>query len=148
MGALRLSQDWVRFLIAPELVALPFVQALTTRLGGLPARAENASRLLKTGHRVVCCADARASIAAAVELGVPIVPVTLRGAAWAHSERRGACKTRVDEGDGATVSVRSVLSELGFFALPLHWSMRFDLPIETHGVLPETIFEKLRAPSE
>lgn len=138
--------DWVRFLIAPQWAPLPFVQAFATRLGGLPACLATAQRLLQKQHRVVCSRAAQPVLEAALELGVPIVPVALQSAplaSWAASlpTQKSVIDTSVQAGE--ELSLFAVLRALGFLALPMHWSLHFEQPIETRAASRAAIREAL-----
>ena len=92
-----------RFLVADWLITLPFAQPFLARLGGVRACRENADRLLRTGHSVVAFPEGAKGAAkvfreryqlkrfgrggvirAALENGVPLVPVGVVGAEEAH----------------------------------------------------------------
>jgi 1-acyl-sn-glycerol-3-phosphate acyltransferase len=92
-----------RFLVADWLITLPFAQPFLARLGGVRACRENADRLLRKGHSVIAFPEGVKGagkvfaeryalkrfgrggvIRAAVENGVPLVPVGIVGAEEAH----------------------------------------------------------------
>jgi 1-acyl-sn-glycerol-3-phosphate acyltransferase len=92
-----------RFLVADWLITLPFVQPYLARLGGVRACRENADRLLRKGHSVIAFPEGVKGAAkvfreryrlkrfgrggvvrAALENGVPLVPVGIVGAEEVH----------------------------------------------------------------
>ena len=93
----------VRYLVADWLITLPFVQPFLARLGGVRACRENADRLLRSGRSVVAFPEGVKGAAktfreryrlkrfgrggvvrAAIENGVPLVPVGIVGPEEAH----------------------------------------------------------------
>ena len=92
-----------RFMVADWLITLPFVQSYLARIGGVRACRENADRLLRTGRSVVAFPEGAKGAAkvfreryrlkrfgrggivrAALDNGVPLVPVGIVGAEEAH----------------------------------------------------------------
>jgi 1-acyl-sn-glycerol-3-phosphate acyltransferase len=92
-----------RFMVADWLITLPFVQPYLARLGGVRACRENTDRLLRTGRSVLAFPEGAKGAAktfgeryrlkrfgrggvvrAAIENGVPLVPVGIVGAEEAH----------------------------------------------------------------
>ncbi len=92
-----------RFLVADWLITLPFVQSTLARWGGLRACRENADGLLRSGHSVIAFPEGEkgaakvfrlryqmqrfgrgGAVRAAIENGVPLVPVGLVGPEEAH----------------------------------------------------------------
>lgn len=137
--------NWVRFLMAPQWVALPFVQAFATRLGGLSAGFANAQRLLSRGHRIVCSCDEHSALEAAIDLGVPIIPVELRAPLFARpSAPRDDAASR-ETTPTENIALWMTLRELGLFALPIHWSLHFHSPIVTRDLSRDVVFKKLHA---
>ena len=92
-----------RFLVADWLITLPFVQPYLARLGGVRACRENAERLLRAGRSVVAFPEGAKGatkvfreryrvqrfgrggvVRLAIEVGVPVVPVSVIGAEEVH----------------------------------------------------------------
>lgn len=103
LGKGRPVAERPRFLVADWLITLPFVQPALARVGGVRACRENADRLLRTGHSIVAFPEGAKGAAkvfreryrlqrfgrggvvrAAIEAGVPLIPVGVVGAEEAH----------------------------------------------------------------
>jgi 1-acyl-sn-glycerol-3-phosphate acyltransferase len=99
----RAGLERPRFLVADWLITLPFVQPALARWGGLRACRENADGLLRSGHSVIAFPEGEkgaakvfrlryqmqrfgrgGAVRAAIENGVPLVPVGLVGPEEAH----------------------------------------------------------------
>jgi 1-acyl-sn-glycerol-3-phosphate acyltransferase len=141
-----------RFLVADWLITLPFVQPYLARLGGVRACRENADRLLRTGRSVVAFPEGQKGAAklfreryrlkrfgrggvvrAALQVGVPMVPVAVIGAEEAHPVLFKV-ETLARSMGLSFLPVTPTfphLGPLGLIPLPSKWSIRFGTPIET-----------------
>lgn len=144
-----------RFLAADWLVTLPFVQPMLARLGGVRACRENTDRLLRRGKSVLAFPEGEkgaakdfrrryelqrfgrgGAVRAALECGVPLVPVGIVGAEEVHPI---LYKSRVA---GRATGLPFVpitptfplLGPLGLLPLPAKWSIEIGQPLELAGV--------------
>ena len=139
-----------RPMLADWLVTLPFVQAFVARMGGVRACRENADRLLRTGRSVIAFPEGAKGatktfreryrlkrfgrggvVRAAIENGVPIVPVGLVGPEEAHPVMFKS--HRVARGVGLpflpVTPTFPLLGPLGAVPLPTKWVMVFGEPM-------------------
>ncbi|MBW2230370.1 MAG: acyltransferase family protein [Deltaproteobacteria bacterium] len=140
-----------RFMVADWLITLPFVQPFLARYGGVRACRENADRLLRTGRSVVAFPEgvkgAAKSFAeryrlkrfgrggvvrAAIENGVPLVPVGIVGAEEAHPVLfKSYLPARLLGLPFIPVTPTfPLLGPLGFLPLPTKWVVVFGEPVE------------------
>ncbi|MCH2184580.1 acyltransferase family protein [Myxococcota bacterium] len=139
-----------RPMLADWLVTLPFVQAFAARMGGVRACRENADRLLRTGRSVIAFPEGAKGatktfreryrlkrfgrggvVRAAIENGVPIVPVGLVGPEEAHpvlfKSHRAA--RWVGLPFLPVTPTFPLLGPLGAIPLPTKWVMVFGEPM-------------------
>lgn len=143
-----------RFLVADWLVTLPFVQPALARYGGVRACRENADDLLRSGRSVVAFPEGEkgaakvfrlryqmqrfgrgGAVRAAIENGVPLVPVGLVGPEEAHPI---LFKTRLPARllGLPFVPVTPTFpfaGPLGLLPLPSKWVVEFGAPLELEG---------------
>jgi len=144
-----------RFLVADWLVTLPFAQPMLARLGGVRACRENTDRLLRRGKSVLAFPEGEkgaakdfrrryqlqrfgrgGAVRAALECGVPLVPVGIVGAEEAHPI---LYKSRV-AGRAAGLPFVPItptfpmLGPLGLLPLPAKWSIEIGEPLDLAGV--------------
>ncbi len=158
------SGERPRFTVADWLVSLPFVQPRLARLGGVRACRENVDRLLAAG-RSVCVFPEGAKgaaktyrdryrlqrfgrggvIRAALECGVPLVPVGVVGAEETNPILWKATRP------GRALGVRFVpvtptfplLGPLGVVPLPSQWVLRFGAPLELDALPADAARDEL-----
>ena len=139
-----------RHMLADWLMTLPFVQSFVTRMGGVRACRENADRLLRTGRSVIAFPEGAKGatktfreryrlkrfgrggvVRAAIENGVPIVPVGLVGPEEAHPVMFKS--HRVARAVGLPflpiTPTFPFLGPLGAVPLPTKWVMVFGEPM-------------------
>ncbi len=153
-----------RFLVADWLITLPFVQPFLARVGGVRACRENADRLLRTGRSVVAFPEGLKGAAkvfrqryrlkrfgrggvvrAAIEVGVPLVPVAVIGAEEAHPVlfKMETLARSVGASFIPVTPTFPLLGPLGLLPLPSKWSIRFGTPIETEHLGAKTARDEL-----
>lgn len=153
-----------RFLVADWLITLPFMQPYLARLGGVRACRENADRLLRTGRSVVAFPEGQKGAAklfreryrlkrfgrggvvrAALEVGVPMVPVAVIGAEEAHPVlfKVETLARSVGLSFLPVTPTFPLLGPLGLIPLPSKWSIRFGSPIETAHFGPRAAQDEL-----
>jgi 1-acyl-sn-glycerol-3-phosphate acyltransferase len=140
-----------RFLVADWLVTLPFAQPLLARLGGVRACRENTDRLLRRGKSVLAFPEGEkgaakdfqhryqlqrfgrgGAVRAALECGVPLIPVGIVGAEETHPV---LFKSRL-AGRATGLPFLPVtptfplLGPLGLLPLPAKWSIEIGEPLE------------------
>jgi len=163
---LRERPRWprTRFLVADWLVTLPFAQPLLARLGGVRACRENTDRLLRRGRPVLAFPEGEkgaakdfrqryqlqrfgrgGAVKAALECGVPLVPVGIVGAEEAHpilyKSRLAGRATGLP-----FVPVTPTFPALGPFGLlplPAKWSIEIGEPLDLSGVDPSAAQDEL-----
>jgi 1-acyl-sn-glycerol-3-phosphate acyltransferase len=149
----RELSDWprVRFLVADWLITLPFAQPWLARLGGVRACRENTDRLLRRGRSVLAfpegvkgaAKDFRqryrlqrfgrgGAVRAALECGVPLVPVGIVGAEEIHpilfkSQLAGRATGLPFVPVTPTFPA---LGPAGLLPLPAKWSIEIGEPLE------------------
>jgi 1-acyl-sn-glycerol-3-phosphate acyltransferase len=153
-----------RFLVADWLITLPFVQPYLARLGGVRACRENADRLLRTGRSVVAFPEGLKGagkvfrhryrlqrfgrggvVRVAIEVGVPMVPVSVIGAEEAHPvlfKTETVARTLGLSFIPVTPTF-PLLGPVGLLPLPSKWSIRFGSPIETEHLGTEAARDEL-----
>jgi 1-acyl-sn-glycerol-3-phosphate acyltransferase len=153
-----------RFLIADWLITLPFAQPYLARVGGVRACRENADRLLRTGRSVVAFPEGLKGagkvfrqryrlkrfgrggvVRVAIEVGVPMVPVSVIGAEEAHP-MLFKMETLARSAGLSFIPVTPtfpLLGPLGLLPLPSKWSIRFGTPIETGHLGAESARDEL-----
>ena len=140
-----------RFMVADWLITLPFVQPYLARLGGVRACRENADRLLRKGLPVVAFPEGVKGAAksfreryrlkrfgrggvvrAAIENGVPLVPVGIVGAEEAHPILfKTHFPARMLGLPFIPVTPTfPALGPLGLLPLPTKWVVSFGEPID------------------
>lgn len=144
-----------RFLVADWLVTLPFAQPLLARFGGVRACRENTDRLLRRGRSVLAFPEGEkgaakdfrrryqlqrfgrgGAVRAALECGVPLVPVGIVGAEETHPI---LFKSRL-AGRATGLPFLPVtptfplLGPLGLLPLPAKWSIEIGEPLELVGI--------------
>ncbi len=153
-----------RFMVADWLITLPFVQPYLARLGGVRACRENADRLLRTGRSVVAFPEGLKGagkvfrqryrlkrfgrggvVRAALEVGVPLVPVAVIGAEEAHPVlfKMETLARSVGVSFIPVTPTFPLLGPLGLLPLPSKWSIRFGTPIETEHLGAEAAGDAL-----
>jgi 1-acyl-sn-glycerol-3-phosphate acyltransferase len=146
-----------RFMVADWLITLPFVQPYLARLGGVRACRENTDRLLRTGRSVLAFPEGVKGAAksfreryqlkrfgrggvvrAALENGVPLVPVGIVGAEEAHPVLfKSRLPARILGLPFIPVTPTfPFLGPLGALPLPSKWVVLIGEPIDltTHAV--------------
>ena len=144
------SHDRPRFLVADWLITLPFMQPTLARLGGVRACRENADRLLRTGRSVIAFPEGVKGAAkvfgeryqlkrfgrggvvrAALEGGVPLVPVGLVGPEEAHPIlfKSHTLARPVGLPFIPVTPTFPWLGPLGLLPLPAKWVVNFGEPI-------------------
>jgi 1-acyl-sn-glycerol-3-phosphate acyltransferase len=153
-----------RFLVADWLITLPFVQPYLARVGGVRACRENADRLLRTGRSVVAFPEGLKGagkvfrqryrlkrfgrggvVRVAIEVGVPMVPVSVIGAEEAHPVlfRMETLARSVGLSFIPVTPTFPMLGPLGLVPLPSKWSIRFGTPIETEHLGAQSARDEL-----
>lgn len=153
-----------RFLVADWLITLPFMQAFLAQVGGVRACRENADRLLRTGRSVVAFPEGMKGagkvfrqryrlkrfgrggvVRAAIEVGVPMVPVAVIGAEEAHPVlfKMETLARSVGVSFIPVTPTFPLLGPLGLLPLPSKWSIRFGTPIETEHLGAKTAQDEL-----
>jgi len=148
-----------RHMVADWLVTLPFVQPFLARLGGVRACRENADRLLRTGRSVIAFPEGAKGatktfreryrlkrfgrggvVRAAVENGVPLVPVGIVGAEEAHPVLfKSHWPARALGLPFLPVTPTfPLLGPLGLLPLPSHWVVVIGEPIALPTPLDDT----------
>lgn len=144
-----------RFLVADWLVTLPFAQPALARIGGVRACRENADRLLRTGRRVIAFPEGVKGAAkvfreryrvkrfgrggvvrAAIDGGVPLVPVGIVGAEEAHPVLFKAHRAARMVGLPflPVTPTFPLLGPAGLLPLPTKWLIKVGEPIDVAGV--------------
>lgn len=139
-----------RFLVADWLITLPFVQPYLARLGGVRACRENADRLLRSGRSVIAFPEGAKGAAkvfgnryrlqrfgrggvvrAAIEDGVPLVPVAVVGAEEAHPIlfKSHTIARSIGLPFIPVTPTFPLLGPLGLLPLPTKWVVNFGQPI-------------------
>jgi 1-acyl-sn-glycerol-3-phosphate acyltransferase len=140
-----------RHMVADWLVTLPFVQPFLARVGGVRACRENADRLLRTGRSVIAFPEGGKGatktfreryrlkrfgrggvVRAAIETGVPIVPVGIVGAEEAHPVLFKAWRPARSLGLPflPVTPTFPLLGPLGLLPLPTKWVIVIGDPID------------------
>lgn len=143
--------DRPRFLVADWLITLPFVQSSLARYGGVRACRENADGLLRSGRSVVAFPEGErgaakvfrlryqlqrfgrgGAVRAAIDNGVPLVPVGLVGPEEAHPI---LFKARLPARPFGLPFVPitptfPMAGPLGVLPLPTKWIVRFGEPVD------------------
>ena len=140
-----------RFMLADALVTQPFLQPWLARLGGVRACWENADRLLRTGHSVIAFPEGDAGAAktfrdryrlerfapdgtlrAAIEQGVPMLPVGIVGAEEVHPLLAKLPPPARMPGLPfmPLTPTFPLLGPLGCLPLPANWVIAFGRPVE------------------
>ena len=148
---LQPSHPRARFLVADWLITLPFVQPYLARLGGVRACRENADRLLRSGRSVVAFPEGAKGAAkvfgdryrlqrfgrggvvrAAIEGGVPLVPVAVVGAEEAHPIlfKSHTVARPIGLPFLPVTPTFPLLGPLGLLPLPTKWVVKFGEPID------------------
>lgn len=156
VSRLRPDDERPRFMVADWLITLPFVQPFLARHGGVRACRENADRLLRTGRSVVAFPEGMKGAAktfreryrlkrfgrggvvrAALENGVPLVPVGIVGAEEAHPVLfKSHTPARILGLPFIPITPTfPLLGPLGLLPLPTKWGIEFGEPLEFE--LPE-----------
>jgi 1-acyl-sn-glycerol-3-phosphate acyltransferase len=162
----RERPEWqrTRFLVADWLITLPFAQPLLARLGGVRACRENTDRLLRRGKSVLAFPEGEkgaakdfrqryrlqrfgrgGAVRAALECGVPLVPVGIVGAEETHPI---LYKSRLA---GRATGLPFVpvtptfpaLGPLGLLPLPAKWSIEIGEPLELAAAEPAAANDEL-----
>jgi len=153
-----------RFLVADWLITLPFAQPYLARLGGVRACRENADRLLRTGRSVIAFPEGVKGAAkvfadryrlkrfgrggvirAAVENGVPLVPVAIVGAEEAHPILFKAEMPARSLGLPfvPVTPTFPLLGPLGLLPLPTKWIIAVGDPIPLDDLEPAALDDEL-----
>jgi 1-acyl-sn-glycerol-3-phosphate acyltransferase len=153
-----------RFMVADWLITLPFVQPFLARVGGVRACRENADRLLRTGRSVVAFPEGLKGagkvfrqryrlkrfgrggvVRVAIEVGVPMIPVSVIGAEEAHPVlfKMETLARSVGASFIPVTPTFPLLGPLGLLPLPSKWSIRFGTPIETAHLGSEAARDEL-----
>ena len=140
-----------RFLVADWLITLPFAQPALARWGGLRACRENADGLLRTGRSVIAFPEGvkgaakvfreryqlqrfgrGGAVRAAIENGVPLVPVGVVGAEEAHPILfKSHLPARLFGLPFLPVTPTFPWAgPLGLVPLPTKWVVRFGAPVD------------------
>lgn len=140
-----------RFMVADALVTQPFMQPWLARLGGVRACRENADRLLRHGHSVIAFPEGDAGAAkvygdryqlerferdgavqAAIEMGVPMLPVGIVGAEEVHPLlAKLPPPARLPGLPFMPVTPTfPLLGPLGCLPLPANWVIEFGHPLQ------------------
>ncbi|MCA9510558.1 MAG: lysophospholipid acyltransferase family protein [Myxococcota bacterium] len=162
----RERPDWYRprFLVADWLITLPFAQPLLARLGGVRACRENTDRLLRRGKSVIAfpegvkgaAKDFRlryrlqrfgrgGAVRAAIENGVPLVPVGIVGAEEVHPilyKSRTAGRA-VGLPFLPVTPTFPALGPLGLLPLPSKWTIEIGEPLAFDALDPESAADEL-----
>lgn len=153
-----------RFLVADWLITLPFAQPYLARLGGVRACRENADRLLRTGRSVIAFPEGEKGAAkvfadryrlkrfgrggvirAAVENGVPLVPVGIVGPEEAHPilfKARAPARS-VGLPFVPVTPTFPFLGPLGLLPLPTKWIIQVGEPIPLGALDPSALDDEL-----
>lgn len=144
-----------RFLVADWLITLPFAQPLLARLGGVRACRENTDRLLRRGKSVLAFPEGQkgaakdfrdryqlqrfgrgGAVRAALECGVPLVPVAIVGAEEvtpilfkSHLAGRATGLPFLP-----VTPIFPALGPLGLVPLPAKWSIEIGAPLDLGDV--------------
>ncbi len=153
-----------RFLVADWLITLPFVQPYLARLGGVRACRENADRLLRKGHSVIAFPEGVKGAAkvfreryrlkrfgrggvvrAALENGVPLVPVGIVGAEEVHPILfKSLLPARAVGLPFLPVTPTFPLfGPLGALPLPSKWIVNVGTPIDLAAGDPDAVNDEL-----
>jgi 1-acyl-sn-glycerol-3-phosphate acyltransferase len=143
-----------RFLIADWLAGLPFAQSLLAGVGGVRACAENAERLLRSGHWLIAFPEGQKGalklfhdryrlqrfarggfVSIALREDAVIVPVGVVGAEEVHPVLyESAFASRLLGVPALVTPTFPHLGPLGLVPLPSQWQIRFGEPISFSGV--------------
>jgi 1-acyl-sn-glycerol-3-phosphate acyltransferase len=151
-----------RFTVADWLVTLPFAQPYLARVGGVRACRENVDRLLAHGHSVIVFPEGVKGAAkvfrdryrlqrfgrggvirAALECGVPLVPIGVVGAEEAHPILFKWIPPGRPVPFVPVTPTFPLLGPLGVLPLPSKWVIRVGAPVELAGLGPGAARDEL-----